>query len=272
MFNKNIFQVWYQGKDEILNHPKGKLFFENSNNWKKLNPLWNYIFVDKNILRNACKLFSKECLELYDSFEYIHLKIDLGRYVLLYLCGGIYVDMDMYILRSLDNSNKINNFIKKNKKHKIGFSILNLNSYESILFSGYYQFINNAMIISTPKHPLLFNLINTIIKNSNIKYTTEQSSFIKIHNITGPLCLNNFIQSKLHHKKHEKKFFIEIFKHYYFEPKPSYGLADIRDSTIAIHQMEMSWISKDILQFIKFYYFIKPFLLLITFEILHIFH
>ena len=60
---KNIFICWLQGQEHLNNHPKSPLFNENLKNWKLLNPDWNVQLVTETDLRNACKTFSKECLD-----------------------------------------------------------------------------------------------------------------------------------------------------------------------------------------------------------------
>lgn len=259
--NKNIFICWLQGQDHLNTHPKSPLFNENLKNWKLLNPDWNVQLVTEDDLRNACKTFSKECLELYDSFQLIHLKIDLGRYVLLYLYGGMYVDMDMYVLRGLNTSLKFQQFIDKAKTdtHLLGLSTLNLDMQESFMFIGRPQVINNAMMVSTQKNPLLFLAIQTIIHKAK-KYTNS-NAYNKIQQTTGPIFINKFFARFIDNPLNNNKFHIEIFPHYYFEPSPPNGHSDIREETIAIHKMELSWIPPHIKASIKFYYKIKPLIL-----------
>ena len=104
---KNIFQVWFQGEKNLSN----KNFQQNVINWKVLNPEWNYHFVTDAELRTSCKSYSDKCLQTYDNFSVLHQKIDFGRYVLLYLHGGLYVDMDMYAFRSLDKNENISHIV-----------------------------------------------------------------------------------------------------------------------------------------------------------------
>jgi mannosyltransferase OCH1-like enzyme len=259
MFNKNIFICWFQGQQHLNTHVKATIFNENVKNWKLLNPSWKFHFVSNKELRYACKLFSKECLQLYDSFDLLHLKIDLGRYVLLYLYGGIYVDMDMYVLRGLDTSSIIKQLIKKShKKHILGLSSLNLDIHESILYIGRRKVLNNAMMISTPHHPLLSLMIKTIIKTSKIYLHTN--SFDTIQNITGPIFVNKFFSTFI---DTPSLFYIEIFPHFIFEPSPAYGNSDIQNNTVAIHKMEMSWVPSYIKYLINFYYTIKPYIFIL---------
>lgn len=261
VLDKNIFICWFQGQEHLNTHPKASLFNENLKNWKLLNPEWNIQLVTDNDLKNACKKFSKECLDLYNSFDLIHLKIDLGRYVLLYLYGGMYIDMDMYVLRSLKSSIQFQKLIDKaiDNKHILGLSSLNLDIQESFMFIGRPQVVNNAMMISTKHNPLLFLAIQKIISKSK-KYSTL-NAYSKIQQLTGPIFINKFFSKFIDHLLTTSKFHIEIFPHYYFEPSPPKGYSDIREETIAIHKMELSWIPSHIKSSIKFYYKIKPLIL-----------
>jgi len=256
---KNIFICWFQGTSHLSKHPKASLFQENIKNWTLLNPDWNIILVSHTELRNACKTFSKKCLKLYDSFKAMHLKIDLGRYVLLYLYGGMYVDIDMYILRSLNTSNKFQQFIQKkiHHEHILGLSSLNLDLHESLLFIGKKHVINNAMMISTKNNPLLSLAIQHIISNST-HYTTTLNIYSKIQQTTGPIFINTFFPKFIQHNTYS---YIEIFPHYFFEPASPYGSSNITEETIAIHTMELSWIPSHIKSSIYFYYTIKPFII-----------
>jgi mannosyltransferase OCH1-like enzyme len=269
--NKNIFICWLQGQEHLNKQPKASLFNENLKNWQLLNPDWNVKLVSNTDLRNACKTFSKECLELYDSFDLIHLKIDLGRYVLIYLYGGMYVDMDMYVLRSLKTSAKFQQLLDnaKSDKHILGLSTLNLDLQESFMFIGRPSVINNAMMISTKKNPLLFLAIQTII--SKAKKYSNINSYSKIQNSTGPVFINKFFSKFIDHPLNNTKFHIELFSHYYFEPSPPQGHSDIREETIAIHKMELSWIPSHIKSSIKLYYKIKPLVLPIVIPIVIIY-
>jgi len=107
-------------------------------------------------------------------------------------------------------------------------------------------------MISSPKNPILKNLIQNIIENkNNYKYDYE-----KIQKTTGPIFINNFL-GKYIDNNNFKDYYINIFEHYYFEQYSLFGLCEINENTLAIHKMEMSWISNNIKFFIKSYYNVK---------------
>jgi mannosyltransferase OCH1-like enzyme len=261
-FPKILSIVWLQGENNI---PKD-IFKENLRNWKLLNPSWTVNLVDESGLRKACKDYSKDCLKVYDSFDLMHLKIDFARYVLLYNTCTMYVDMDCYALRSLDGSPEftqlINRYINKDVDNIIGLSTVNINSFESYMFIGQNKTINNAIMISSPQNPVIKSLIDTIInKNLNKREIIENSDYSRIQKTTGPILVNKFFQNFI--KKPTCNCYIELFPHYIFEPAEPFGHCDIRDSTIAIHKFEMTWISDNFKNLLEFYFKIKPALVVI---------
>jgi hypothetical protein len=173
--------------------------------------------------------------------------------------------MDCYCLRSLDGSSIISDFIKQTRhKNVLGLSTVNINTFESYAFVGSHQTINNAIMFSTPKNPILKHLIETIIKNVKENYISIRlngSHTSHIQTITGPYFLNQFIQKFINAKNTNKLSYIKLFPHYIFEPAQPFGLCDIRDDTVAIHKFEMSWINEFTKNLYATYFNIKPFLL-----------
>ena len=227
-----------------------------------MNPDWNYNFVDDNDLKNACSQFSQECRDVYDSFDLLHLKVDFGRYVILYLNGGIYADMDMYIFRPLDSSKYIKNIIKDADAfdNVIGVGKVNLNTVESFIFSSTSFSINNGYMISTPKNPILKKLIELIISKAKKYNNSGISSFDKMNLITGPTVINNFFHKNLKNRLCK----IVLIPHYVFEPCTMDNICEITNDTVAMHIFASSWVDDGHKWFVKFYYKLKPYLLTIA--------
>ena len=247
-FNKNIYQVWYQGYNNIEN-PN---YIQNIDNWKILNPNWKYHFLDNDDLQSACQSYSEECLNAYNIAEVLHTKIDLGKLVMIYLNGGIMVDMDMYALRSLDSSKVITDIINTYESNGIpiiGLSLNNVNTIESYTINGTSITYNNAMVISSAKNPLLKVLIDHIINNINNYTGKEYTKTSYVQFTTGPRVFNQVID------KNKKISEIISFDYTLFEPcKPGTTLCDITDNTLAIHNYEMSWVNPSMKKLISLYY------------------
>lgn len=266
MFSKNIFQVWFQGCDKIT-RPE---YLQNIKNWKMLNPNWKYACLGDSELRQACATFSQECLNTYDYFDIMHLKIDFGRYVVLYLNGGIYADMDAYAMRSLDSSVHVQELIEKSKTgfHVLGLSMINMDVLESLVTVGYTHTINNAIMMATPRNPVLKDFIETIIAKAQVNNTYYMSS-IKVNVLTGPLHFNRYFKPLIEHPPDGN--YIQVFDNQVFEPCKMNN-CNITKNTISIHEMELSWVSKNVKMAHDGYYAIKNYLpLLLIVPLIYIF-
>jgi mannosyltransferase OCH1-like enzyme len=246
--NKNIFQVWYQGCNTITqNH-----FKENMKNWRLLNPDWNYHCLNDSDLRRICYKYSKLCGKAYDKSQFMHAKIDLGRMVAIYLHGGIMVDMDMYILRSLNTIKEIEYF-ENPKEHIIGLSYININFIESLIFSGNLESFNNAVVLSTQFNPLIKKWIDNMIDNIMSINTEYTDNYFYISKTTGPILFNKIIT------KHKNLSKIIKFEHDIFEPCYAVGPCNITNNTVSIHKFEMSWLSKELKFLAQMYFkYIRP--------------
>ena len=245
-FPKNIFQVWFQGQKNLTD-PK---FRENVKNWKILNPDWNHHLLSDSDLREACRLFSEDCLQVYDSLSIMHMKIDLARYVVVYLYGGIYVDMDMYAMRSLKFSNYVNQITRLYERgdHVIGFSELHfLNRLEKWVNGSY----NNSIMMCNPRNPTMRSFIEFVLqrckKYKDSRYLTKE---IIVNLTTGPRSFSNFFQNP----KNLRLTKVVKIPNTVFEPCDIGGNCDIFPETISIHKFELSWLSNTHKQLAKFYY------------------
>jgi mannosyltransferase OCH1-like enzyme len=273
MFIKRIGIVWFQGEKNI-NKPN---FIENINNWKLLNPDWDVVILDNNMLREICRNYSEDCLKVYDSFDIMHLKIDFGRYVCLWETCGMYIDMDCYAFRSLNKSNIFSSFLNKINTHDhiLGLSEVNTNILERFITK---LKLNNAVMISSFHNPIIKDLIDSIIySNKNYKNNKNKnlinSEYKIVHTIatttiTGPIMFNNFF-SNIDMKKYKESIYIHTFPFYIFEPGQAFQNYDIKDDTIALHNYEMSWLSPTMKIITKQYYnTIKPYFLIFVIFIL----
>lgn len=231
----NIFQVWFQGCSNLTD-PR---FIENAKNWKLMNPEWNYYCVSDRDLAKACSMYSDECAQVYASLPKMHMKIDLGRYVLVYLFGGLYVDMDAYATRSLNYSKYIRRCMQISKsKHVIGISNLQLNKIEQYVGGIVY---NNAIVLCSPKNPVMKRFISHVLYNCK-RYSGLRSAEFSVHYSTGPASFNKFFGNPRNLIGTE----IVVFPKTVFEPCDVTGLCVPNGDTVSLHQFEWSWINPKI--------------------------
>jgi len=95
---KFIHQVWFPIKQvEIFDCWK-----ESPKEWKKYHPDWIYILWNKELSRDFIKHKESLFLETWENFKYEIQRIDAIRQVFLKHLGGIYSDLDVVPLKSMD--------------------------------------------------------------------------------------------------------------------------------------------------------------------------
>ena len=169
-FPKIIFQTW-KTKDV----PEKWLNAQDS--IKKMNPDFHYVLLTDNDNEYIVKTYFPKYLQYYNNFKYPIQRADIILYMILYLYGGIYIDLDYIAIKS--------------------FSNLQLNDKEvGLIKSNNVDVITNSFLISKPGSTFWLDCINEAIKPSS------KFNFIKhleIMNTTGPLMVNRV--SKKHMDK-----------------------------------------------------------------------
>jgi hypothetical protein len=143
---RNIFQTW-----EIKElTPEMNLL---TSSWKINNPNFAYFLFDdidrKKFIKKHfdVKIYNAYCKIIPGAF-----KADLWRYCVLYIYGGVFVDLDSLCLNSIDD------FLDENIEF---MTAVDLNNCPTI---GKYN-LTNGFMASIPKHTILLNCINRIVYN-----------------------------------------------------------------------------------------------------------
>lgn len=87
MIPKIVHQTW---KTKTLPN----IYVENSERWKRMHPNYLYFLYDDQDLRNIVKGAFPEYLDFYDKMTSNIERVDFSRYVMMYVYGGIYTDLD----------------------------------------------------------------------------------------------------------------------------------------------------------------------------------
>jgi mannosyltransferase OCH1-like enzyme len=140
----NIFQTWHS---KFL-PPK---MVKSMATIQRLNPRFKYFLYDDNDCREFIRThFKPDVLWAYDSLIPGAYKADLWRYCILFIHGGIYLDIKYTPL----NGFKFINLIEK--EHFVA-DIGNVNIY-------------NALMVCLPRNEILFKAIRQIVENVKNKY------------------------------------------------------------------------------------------------------
>ena len=137
---KVIHQIWFQGKENIPEHLQ-----EYHKSWVVMNPSFEVkVWDEKSIESVLIKFNDTDTTHMYTNYKYMIQKIDLAKYIILYIYGGIYIDMDIKCIKPIEDD-----FIKD---HDIILSEMTYNIFHSLLFipvghNCFEKIINNGVIM-----------------------------------------------------------------------------------------------------------------------------
>lgn len=193
-----IYQTWF-----TKNLPEKMK--DNVEKLKKDNPEFEYNLYDDKDCRDFIKNnFNVDVLNAFDSLIPGAYKADLWRYCVLYINGGIYLDIKYKCINGFklialtEKEHFCNDWSNNTVLHDIGCD----------------QGIYNAIMICKPKNPILLLAINQIVDNVKKKYYGTNPL-----EPTGPYLLKNYFDEDTR-KKFELNFYKRVPNKFYIR----YGL------------------------------------------------
>jgi mannosyltransferase OCH1-like enzyme len=224
---KIIHQIWFQGEENIPEHMK-----EYHKTWIYNNPNFEIkVWDEKSIQEVLIKFNDKETTDMYNNYIYMIQKIDLAKYIILYIYGGIYIDMDVKSLQPITDD-----FLGDN-------DVILSKLMNNFLFPIMPNIINNGIIMNVPRHPILLYTIEEAKKNKD-SFSYYISKTIYIFSSTGPICLT-VATNKFKSENDSSK--IKIVDGTYFEACDVIEIQSKEcksppDHAIGLHMYESSWI------------------------------
>ena len=161
----NLYTCWHTKELPPLMRKNYNLLVEN-------NPEFTHYLYDENDCREFIK--NNFPIDVYNSYNKLipcAYKADLWRYCVLYINGGIYID------------------IKYNSTN--GFKFIALTEKEHFVRDRPESCIYNALIVTLPKNEILLKCINQIVENVKNRYYGENPLYI-----TGPALLGRFFENE----------------------------------------------------------------------------
>lgn len=194
----NIIQTW---KNNIIPE-KYKIFVKKI---KKLNPKSKYMFFNDDDIEHFIKNKFPKYYNIFNKFPYKIQKIDFFRYLAIYYYGGVYLDLDIFLSKSLLNIGLEN---------KCVFPLEYINNSDILLQKqGFKGLIGNYAFYSPKGHSFIKKIIDNIV-NNRIKTIDYKNGFDYQRYVlykTGPVMVT---QSYIDYRN---KNFINLIKPYPFE-------------------------------------------------------
>ncbi len=178
---KIIHQMWYD-KVELDNElPPSKYvkYTHYMNSFKKYNPEYQYIFWNKRKVNNIFEEHLPEFREFFHNLRLHIEKCDFSRYAILYLYGGIYVDLDFECFNNLDSIIK---------DRELGWI------YTRDVLSRVDNHISNGFMVSSKNNQTMYNLMTYIMN-------TYDKNIINPTYTTGPVKIFSYIESIGHNER-----------------------------------------------------------------------
>jgi mannosyltransferase OCH1-like enzyme len=178
-----IYQTWYT-KDLPCNMKN------NIENLKAVNPEFEHFLFDDTDCRNfIIENFPIEVLDTWDRLKAGAYKADLWRYCILYINGGIYLDIKFKCVNGFK-------LIALTEKERFPTDVV-LKEYPNELNKAVY----NGFMMSLPKNEILLEAINKIVENVNNKYYGNSPL-----DITGPVMFGKFFSSDYKKKSAVRRY------------------------------------------------------------------
>ena len=152
--------------------------------WSAMNPKWEHWLWSLNDVRQLLASQFPELLVLFDSYPHNVFRADVMRYVVLYVFGGVYADLDSVCLRSFEELATGEDCMVSEETYEHVF----------VVHDQLKSTLVNGILICRPRHPFYKQLIDALP-------TYAGYYFGDVMYATGPIFLDKEFQKyTLKHK------------------------------------------------------------------------
>jgi len=157
---------------------------------KKTNPSFEYLYFDDNKIELFFRKYYPEYYETYKKLPVFVQKVDFFRYIAIYHYGGFYFDLDIKMLKPID---------EPLLEHNCIFPVDEYITYSFNIFDRYKPFFekNNNFLLgqyafaAIPKHPFIKKLIDDIHRNIDSYIKNKDNTELYVYRTTGPDYVTN---------------------------------------------------------------------------------
>jgi len=191
----------------------------------KLNPEFDFYFYDNH----QQEIFIQQHFEskVYNAYKKINPKYgaclsDFARYCILYIKGGCYLDIKSMCKKPLYD------YLEKQDAPKLIVSHWYLTQYSPIFSKLYCSShvespngeIINWVFASTPRHPVLKKIIDTVVNNiQTYNFQPKEDIKLQVMKLTGPIMLTNVIYDCIKDPRYQDTILIDyqFISNFYYE-------------------------------------------------------
>jgi len=188
-----------------ISREKAEKFKEASRITLKENPFLTECFYDDNeIIEFITKYYSNRVLHAYNSInkKYGPAKADFFRYMVIYVKGGLYLDVKSYAHKDISELFKERDklIVSKGRSHSSNINSFGIiptytNNYDWSMFSGIkYGEYNNWHFMAPPGHPIIGKMIQHIVLNIEQKKDNYKYGEYSVLVLTGPIIFTRVIE------------------------------------------------------------------------------
>jgi len=172
---------------------------------KYLNPNCNYLFFTDSDIDIFIKSKFPQYYDFFKNLPHVIQKIDFFRYLAIYYYGGVYLDLDINLYKSLDT-------LSENTKCVFPLEF-ERNTDKLLQDQGYLGLVGNYAFYAPKKHPFIKKIIDNIVnKRIKIQFGKSGNKYMKyVFYTTGPVMIT---QSYIDYKSKNQ---IDIIKKQPFE-------------------------------------------------------
>lgn len=200
-----------------------------SETWRTLNPSWHYKLWDRTSVEHLIASCPEHWQKTFKNLEHWVEQCDFARYVIVYIYGGIYADLDTVCKVPAENFTKYTNSLI------VGLEA-NVNTYDR----AFHKLARNRQLCqwtfaSCPRHPGLYDVIENICKETSLQCFTSNS----ILNTTGPGIFTDTLFA--YEPTNEFNIVVLGISAFACGQTHSQSPAETDKSCFVVHQFEGSW-------------------------------
>ncbi len=177
-------------------HQIDQRFLDNILELKRLNPEWEHrLYDDGDIRAFISKHFDESTMNCFNMINpaYGAVKADFFRYLVMYIEGGVYLDIKSTVTKKLDDVLNLNDsYLLSHWRNQPGQEFAGWGLHAGLEGAGEYQ---QWHIISSPKHAFLDAVIKKVKRNiENYDFLRDGVGWIGVLKLTGPIAYTEAIQ------------------------------------------------------------------------------